>query len=838
MCFFFYTLEPYLKNKNLVMKKGTLLFLFSLFITSSVLFAQTLAERQEITRNYNLEKLAQMEADYTSEFNVEKQKALDLAAINGWEEVLEFPNGGISMLVGIHENGLPKYITTHNREGGITTSANLLHTGGSSGLNLNGENMIIGIWDGGRVRGTHPLLENRVTQIDNPTSYSDHSTHVSGTMIGTGTVVGGAAKGMAPVAEILAYDFNTDTGEMTGAAAAGMILSNHSYGMNIANASLWQLGYYDSKSRSVDNLTYNAPYYLPIFSAGNDRQSGVNTGDGGYDYLTDAGCAKNNIVVAAVREVLNYTGPSSVIMSSFSSWGPTDDGRVKPDVSAKGVSMYSSVGTSGYANYDGTSMATPNTSGSLLLLQQHYNNVNGNYMLSSTLRGLALHTADEAGTAPGPDYRFGWGLLNVNKAAEVISNNGTSSIIIEEELLSGEVYTFSVQADGVNDLVASLTWTDPAGVLLPSGVEDDSTPSLINDLDLRVSQDGGATFYPWKLDPSNFSAAATQGDNLVDNIEKTEIAGASGEYIIQVSHKGGALANGGQVFSLIISGINKEEFLVSTHNGIQEACAVNGSAEFNIDLGFNDGFSDTINFTVASVPSGTTGSIVPTSLNSEGTAVLTLNGIGSLALGDYPVEVTATGSSETVTLYMTLRIISDTPQVVGLIYPADGAVDLPVVINFVWESGDPIVDNYDFELSRDETFSNIQFSENVDFPTVQILGVTEGAEYFWRVKPNTICTDGEYSEVFSFVVEGILNVNEQTIEGLVAYPNPSKGTLHIESKSLISSVEVMNVLGQVMFFETVSSNKTQIDISTLSTGNYFVRVTADNASDVLQIIKE
>ena len=99
---------------------------------------------------------------------------------------------------------------------------------------------------------------------------------------------------------------------------------------------LWRLGYYDSNARDIDRIIYNAPYYLPVVAAGNDRQSGVNTADGGYDYLTDKAVAKNNMVVAATFEVLDYQDASDVFMSSFSSWGPTDDGRIKPDISAQG----------------------------------------------------------------------------------------------------------------------------------------------------------------------------------------------------------------------------------------------------------------------------------------------------------------------------------------------------------------------------------------------------------------------------------------------------------------------------------------------------------------------
>ena len=630
---------------------------------------------------------------------------------------------------------------------------------------------------------------------------------------------------------------------MTAAAATGLLISNHSYGIPAVSSSgnpvpLYYLGYYDGNARNIDNIVYNAPYYLPVCSAGNDRQSGANTGDGGYDYLTDKSVAKNNLVCAAVNEVLNYTGPNSVIMSSFSSWGPTDDGRVKPDISAKGVNMFSSTGSSNtsYANYNGTSMATPNTSGSLILLQQHYNDINGEFMLSSSLRGLALHTADEAGSAPGPDYRFGWGLMNTEKAAEVITNNGTTSLIIEETLQEGEAYTFSVQADGINDLVASLTWVDPAGILLPPNVVDLSTPSLVNDLDIRVSQDGGATFLPWKLDPANFNAPATNGDNIVDNFEKIEIAGATGEYIIQVSHKG-FLTNDSQTFSLILTGISLEQFAVTSHDGIKKVCPSDGAVTMNVDLTFSDGFSDTINFTVTESPAGTTAVILPTSLSVEGTAVVTVSGINSLTPGDYPVNVTATGTSETINLYMFIRIPETGFTAVDLVSPADDAVGLSFTVDFVWDESEPFTEEYDFELALDENFTVLVAQETTNNTFTEVSGLVDNTEYFWRVRAKNLCADGPYSDVYSFTTVEILGVNENKIEGLVAYPNPTTSILNIEAATSIGTIEVYNVLGQSLILVNTDSSKAQIDISSLQAGNYFVRVTAQNNSTVLQVVK-
>ena len=612
------------------MKKSTLLYGIVALLSVSNAYSQTLAERQVITANYDLQTLSILEAELRQDFETNQRIAFEMAAQKGWETHMILPNGGNALLVGVFDNGTPKYYTTDNREGAITTRADRVHTGGVAGLDLNGENMIAGVWDGGRVRDTHNLLEDRTTQIDNPGSISNHSTHVSGTMVGSASQVNGQAKGMAPMAELITYDFGADEPEMTNAAANGLLISNHSYGIASSNVPLWYIGYYDSNARDIDRIVYNAPYYLPICSAGNDRQSGENPSDGGYDYLTDKSVAKNNIVVAATFEVLDYEDASDVFMSSFSSWGPTDDGRIKPDIAAKGVNMYSASGASNasYTNMSGTSMATPNVSGSLLLLQQHYNDLNGEYMLASTLRALALHTADEAGFAPGPDYRFGWGLLNTQRAAQLISQDSNESMIITETLDANDAYTYSFKADGTQDISATIAWTDPAAAPLPGGNEDVATPSLMNDLDLRISQDGGATFLPWVLNAATPTAGATTGDNVVDNVEKIEInAPEPGEYIVRVSHKGQLLVNDTQVFSLVIEGISSEDFMVSTTNANVLTCPELQTATFDIDVTFDEGFDDTVELTIDAAPEGTTATIVPSSVTETATAVLTIEGI-------------------------------------------------------------------------------------------------------------------------------------------------------------------------------------------------------------------
>jgi serine protease AprX len=203
------------------------------------------------------------------------------------------------------------------------------------------------------------------------------------------------------------------------------------------------------------------------------------------------------------------------------------------------------------------------------LLQQHFRNITTGFMRSATLRGLMVHSADEAGDAKGPDPKFGWGLLNAEKAVGLISNayKTNNNVIIQEfdsrtaPLFQGGVYTKIVKAKGSEPLVATISWTDQAG-LANNGTVDLTTPVLVNDLDIRITKNT-EVFFPWRLNDVR-NQPAVQGDNKVDNIEKVEIdLPTSDLYTITVSHKG-ILSGNSQDFSLIISGL--EENTLSTND--------------------------------------------------------------------------------------------------------------------------------------------------------------------------------------------------------------------------------------------------------------------------------
>lgn len=460
------------------------------------------------------------------------------------------------------------YAQTHNVGASTTARANKLYSGGALGINVQGQDMTAGVWDGGSVRNTHQEfivgMFSKVNLLNGGTS-DEHATHVAGTIAAQG--VNPLVRGVAFNSNISSYNWDSDLSEITTEAAGGLIASNHSYGIG-SLSSQWFYGAYDSRARQIDQICYQNPYYLPVFSAGNDRNETTPPGSSqiatknGYDMIFGHGNAKNIITVAAVGEVSNYTGPSSVPMSSFSSWGPSDDGRIKPDISMKGVQVLSTLNGSnteiGYMS--GTSMASPGVTGVVLLLQQYYNQLNSFYMRSATAKGLILHTADEAGSNTGPDYSFGWGLINAEKAAIAIrdknNTSGPKSIIEELTLQNGATFSKTITASGTNPLKISISWTDPASSNQNNGTIDPSTAYLVNDLDIKVTKDG-TTYYPWKLQGmSNPSAPATNNSiNNVDNFERVDINNPSGTYTITVTHKG-SLSGGSQNFSLIATSDN------------------------------------------------------------------------------------------------------------------------------------------------------------------------------------------------------------------------------------------------------------------------------------------
>jgi subtilisin family serine protease len=424
---------------------------------------------------------------------IHKERLNQLAREQGISLREEFEYGVIE-IVEVNESGFFQAETTNNLNAAHTSSTSHLWTGGPSGLNLMGNGYLLGIWDGGAARTAHQEFNHggfgaRVAVMDGA-GLSNHATHVAGTMVAGGVQT--AAHGMAPQATLRSYDWTNDISEMTSEAAGGLTISNHSYGrirgwyrnpntlewfwygdITVSTTEDYFFGFYDDLPQSWDHVAHNAPHYLIVKSVGNDRndnhtgghwvQSGGNWvwsnasrdpdgGADGYDCIPQRGVAKNILTVGAVQDIpAGYTSPSDVVMTAFSSWGPTDDGRIKPDIVANGDWLYStsSAGNASYTNMSGTSMSAPTVSGSLALIQEYYSNLRGGRMSAAALKGLVINTAHEAGPNPGPDYMHGWGLLNSLGAAVLIQeDNEQGGLIVEGILNGGQTINYTYYSDG------------------------------------------------------------------------------------------------------------------------------------------------------------------------------------------------------------------------------------------------------------------------------------------------------------------------------------------------------------------------------------------------------
>jgi hypothetical protein len=589
---------------------------YSLFITGVLLlvFAGNAFCQQSLVPAAHKKELDDFSAKSNALYIKGRQQAFSLAKSHGWPIRRKTKNGGLLALQGTNKRGFPIYfVTDDNVISAATTNTNKVQPGGSLGLNLSGSsaflNNKLAIWDGGSVYTGHQEFAGKTITIKDTSTVIDHATHVGGTMLAKGVYP--PAKGMAfNAATLLSYDFNNDVAEMS-AAAPNLLLSNHSYGElggwvfdNGYNRWEWYgipgdtvdytFGFYGDHTQAFDKIAYNAPNYLIVEAAGNARAStgpavgedyygyasasdptfvdkgprppGISSNDA-YDNISSTANAKNIITVGAINPLPN--GPANaqgITTAYFSSWGPTDDGRIKPDLVGNGLNVLStgSGSSTSYITLSGTSQAAPNITGSLYLLQEYYAKKHpGTFMRAATLKAIACHTAFDAGNV-GPDYIYGWGLLDMEKAAQAITDDGSKSMIKENTLPQGVTQTFNVVASGNGALVATISWTDPEGTITPDGVINDRSPKLVNDLDIRVS-DGTTTFNPWVLDPDNPSVAATTGDNIRDNMEQVYLTGAipGRAYTINVSHKG-TLKLGPQAYSLIVTGIGGAAYCAST----------------------------------------------------------------------------------------------------------------------------------------------------------------------------------------------------------------------------------------------------------------------------------
>ena len=312
--------------------------------------------------------------------------------------------------------------------------------------------------------------------------------------------------------------------------------AEHLYDAN--NDSFGRFFFYYPKGQTTNK------YYLPFSSS--------NSVSDQYDSLPPTALAKNSLVVGSIgREDMNnlMSDPKTFSpltnLSLFSSSGPTDDGRIKPELVADGSGVFSTISgdsINAYDTYSGTSMAAPAVAGSAVLVHEYYRKTIGNQsyrMPSATLKAILLANAYR-GNAP-PNYATGYGIVDVSKSLGFLqkwNNNNfsnTNHVYLSESLHTGgtnELAIYPKATDiSVNILICWNDYHHNTNTIYHNTNNTllDASHSVITNKLVIECQDSvtQTKYYPWYLNVNNPAATAR---NAVTTGEKDSVWDISAAY--------------------------------------------------------------------------------------------------------------------------------------------------------------------------------------------------------------------------------------------------------------------------------------------------------------------
>ena len=395
---------------------------------------------------------------------------------------------------------------------------------------LDGSGQIVAVADSGldedhgdfgtRVVGNFDVIGDGSTAD----KHSGHGTHVACTVLGDGTKGGYA--GVAPSADLYFQAMENDnTGNfqspslnylLNTAYNSGARIHTNSWGSSAAS----NQGKYTSESEDVDDRAnnydrvYNGVEGLTIlFAAGND---GPNAGTVG-----SPSTAKNSVTVG--NHQARYNGAPDNLMSG-SSRGPTDDGRIKPDIIAPGGYVRScraqeaqdiagsSWQSTWYLEYTGTSMATPNAAGASALIREYLLEIAQRPSPQGALiKALLVLGAQDINTRDIPNNDEGWGRVNLKET--LAPSQGRGIWVDDRSVLSNtgqsKSYVFNVTFAN-SQLKTVLAWSDARGSRF-------SNNQLVNDLDLEVESPDGTIYLGNDFANGRSTTGGTKDD--VNNLE-------------------------------------------------------------------------------------------------------------------------------------------------------------------------------------------------------------------------------------------------------------------------------------------------------------------------------
>ena len=396
--------------------------------------------------------------------------------------------------------------------------ANFLNAAiGVGGRNLNGEGIVIGVGDDANP-SVHVDFTNRIINRTYAPPNAQHGQHVTGIAAGGG-ILNELYKGYAPKATIITQYYG---GILQNAASYiqdyGMVLTNNSYGAVSDDCSY--SGLYDFYSAILDQMAFDFPYLQNVFAAGNDGTNVCSPYPTGFKTVLGSYQSAKNVLTVGSTD-------SAGVMGNSSSRGPVIDGRIKPEIAAMGVRVFST-GFGSYWYNSGTSMASPGVTGGLTLLYQLYKQRNGgSNPKSGLMKAIVCNSGRDMGNA-GPDFSYGFGWLDLQRSALAIENNR----YFNSAIANGTQNTHSITVpSNAAQLKVMLYWHDPPASLL-------SSQTLVNDLDLTVQTPAAVTVFPKILDtiPSNVTNPSAEGPDHINNIEQVIIDNPQpGSYTIRIN---------------------------------------------------------------------------------------------------------------------------------------------------------------------------------------------------------------------------------------------------------------------------------------------------------------
>ena len=688
-----------------------------------------------------------------------------------------------------------------------------LDTQTTAGRNYDGSGIGVLCRDDGAV-GPHIDFQGRIFGLigNNANSNGDfnHGDGVSGIMAGAGNR-DPDNRGMAAGADLHVVFYSAtfldpQTNNLVSSGDVQITNSSYSNGCNAG---------YTSITQTVDQQSIDTPELLHVFSAGNSNNLDCGYGAGNQWANITGGHKQGKNVIATANTFFD----GSLVNSS--SRGPAHDGRIKPDIAANGQNQISTNFDHGYRSFGGTSGAAPGIAGISAQLYQAYMEANGGTMPDGGLiKAVLMNTANEAGNV-GPDFRFGWGIVNGLRAGILIEDGRHLTDDVSQG--NSNNHTITVPAGAVQ-LRVMLYWNDPAAT-------PGATTALVNDLDLEVTDPGSTTLQPWVLDstpnPTALNTPATTGVDRLNNVEQVLINNPSaGTYDVDVT--GFNVPQGPQEY-FIVWEIIEDNVTVTYPNGGEKFRpsdsfpihwdAINTTQDFVLEYSDDNGASWT---NIATVPSD------EFLFTWSPTADITGEGLIRVTSGAF--------SDDSDDVFS----VANFPSAMTLTRVCEGKA------TFVWSPVDD-VEFYDVYLLGDK-YMEVVASVTETTAEVDVVEDGSGNYNFWYSLTARNDTEGWESKRRNAInysggtVDCALGVDDVLASSIVMYPNPADNQVFIDfgTANLTNvDIEVTNSLGQVIQTisnKDVSNSQATINVSNFGTGIYFVTITADGQQATKKLV--